>query len=192
VVVPVSDCISFRLLTRADLAQLGRWLDDPVVHRWWPDPHSPPELEADYGPAIDRTGETQVFVIELDEQPVGLAQRYRLRSEPEWAAILRAAMPQLDAAGSAGIDYLLGPPDVRGRGIGTRAIAAFSSALFADLPDIETIVVAVQQENRASWRALERCGYQQVWAGNLDSDDPSDAGPSYVLQLPRSWRVAWT
>jgi RimJ/RimL family protein N-acetyltransferase len=156
------------------------------VHRWWPDPHSAQELEADYGPAIDGTGETEVFVVELDEQPVGLAQRYVLSSEPEWAAVLGGACPDLDAPRSAGIDYLLGPADVRGQGVGTRAIAAFTAALFADLGDVQTVVVAVQQANPASWRALQRCGYQRVWAGQLDSADPSDAGLSYVLVRHRS------
>jgi aminoglycoside 6'-N-acetyltransferase len=45
--------------------------------------------------------------------------------------------------------------------------------------------VAVQQENPASWRALEGAGFQRVWAGMLDSDDPSDQGPSYLYSMRR-------
>jgi aminoglycoside 6'-N-acetyltransferase len=178
--------LSFRPLARPDLALFGQWLDDPVVHRWWPDPHSAAELEADYGPVIDGTDPTQVFVIELAEHAVGIAQWYRLSTEPEWSAALRAAVPGLDDAHSAGIDYLLGPPDARGRGLGAQAIAQFSARLFVELPDVELIVVAVQQENPASWRALEHAGYRRIWGGQLDSDDPSDAGPAFVLIRERS------
>jgi len=178
--------LSFRPLARADLALFGRWLDDPVVHRWWPDSHQPAELEADYGPAIDGTDATEVFVVELDCRPVGIAQRYPLVTEPDWAGVLAPVVPDLDLARCAGIDYVLGPADVRGHGVGTHAIEAFTTMLFAQLPTIDVVVVAVAQENRASWRALEHSGYHRVWAGMLDSDDPSDAGPSFVLTRGRA------
>ncbi len=42
------------------------------------------------------------------------------------------------------------------------------------------MAVAVQQDNRRSWRALEKAGYSRVFAGMIESDDPSDAGPSYL------------
>ena len=47
------------------------------------------------------------------------------------------------------------------------------------------IVAAVQQGNRRSWRALEKAGFSRTWAGQLESDDPSDAGPSYVYVRAR-------
>lgn len=177
--------ITFRPLTRDDLAQFGRWLDDPVVHRWWPDPHEPDQLEADYGPGIDGDAATEVFVAELAGRPVGVIQRYPMDSEVEWSQALTAAVPDLAPSRSAGIDYLLGPPEVRGRGIGSRAIGCFTAQLWPDWPGVDLIVVAVQQENPASWRALERCGYRRVWAGQLDSPDPSDAGPAFVLVIDR-------
>ena len=48
------------------------------------------------------------------------------------------------------------------------------------LRDIDRLAVAVQQANHRSWRALEKAGYDRVFAGMIDSDDPSDAGPSYL------------
>ncbi|MGO8870813.1 MAG: hypothetical protein ACLQPH_05315 [Acidimicrobiales bacterium] len=39
-------------------------------------------------------------------------------------------------------------------------------------------VVGVQRANRASWRTLEAAGFDRTWAGELDTDDPSDRGPS--------------
>ena len=32
-------------------------------------------------------------------------------------------------------------------------------------------------------RALEKAGYQRCWAGELESDDPSDEGPMYLYRL---------
>jgi aminoglycoside 6'-N-acetyltransferase len=178
--------LTFRPLRRDDLPTVGRWLDDPVVHRWWPDPHSLADLETDYGSAIDETSSTQVFAAELDGRAVGMIQRYPMDSELEWVRVLAPTVPDLDPVHTAGIDYLLGPADVRGRGVGTRMVAAFTAALFRDWAAIEVIVVAVQQQNPASWRALERCGYRRRWGGRLDSDDPSDAGPAFVYTYVRA------
>ena len=42
------------------------------------------------------------------------------------------------------------------------------------------VVVAVQQANRASWRALEGAGFRRQWEGLLVTDDLSDQGPAYL------------
>ena len=55
-------------------------------------------------------------------------------------------------------------------------IGAFTDFVFAADPDVERIVVTPQATNRASCRVLEKAGYDLVWTGMLDSDDPSDAG----------------
>lgn len=41
-------------------------------------------------------------------------------------------------------------------------------------------VVAVQQANRRSWRALEKAGFERTWAGTIECDDSCDAGPNFV------------
>ena len=73
---------------------------------------------------------------------------------------------------AAGIDYLIGVETETGRGLGPQMIAALVADCWATRPDIEAVVVDVLQDNRASWRALERAGFQRVWEGTLDSDDP--------------------
>jgi len=179
--------LTWRPLRRDDFGLLSAWLDDPDVARWWPDPHTPDDLERHYGPTIDRVDPTEVFVVEIDGVASGLIQRYRLTDEPEWRTILGEDLPAtgIDLARAAGIDYLLGRPEVRGRGLGTRLIGAFTAAIWAELDGIDMVVVAVQEANRPSWRALERVGYVRVWSGQLHSDDPSDAGLSVVLALRR-------
>jgi aminoglycoside 6'-N-acetyltransferase len=177
----IRPAVTFRLLQRSDLPALAAWLGDAEVQRWWPVLRESDELESEYGPAIDGVSATQVFVIEVDRSSAGIIQRYRTSDYPSWDAALREAVPSLAAISTAGIDYLIGRPDFRNRGIGTTAIGAFTTTLFEDMPDVASVVVSVQQENRSSWRALERAGYERVFAGMLRSDDPSDSGPSYVL-----------
>ena len=81
---------------------------------------------------------------------------------------------------SAGIDYLIGDQTMTGRGLGRKMIAAFVDLLWDRYPDTTAVVVAVDQGNEASWRALEGAGFLRAWAGVLGSEDPSDEGPSYL------------
>jgi aminoglycoside 6'-N-acetyltransferase len=81
---------------------------------------------------------------------------------------------------AVGIDYLIGDEVRTGMGLGPQIIGAFVGSTWQRYPGASEIVVAVQQANRRSWRALEKAGFERTWSGNLESDDPSDAGPSFV------------
>ena len=75
--------------------------------------------------------------------------------------------------------------EATGRRVGSEAIRQLLADTFSRYPDVDSVVVAMQQANRASWRALERVGFERRWAGLLDSPDPSDAGPSYIYVISR-------
>jgi aminoglycoside 6'-N-acetyltransferase len=175
--------IAFRPLERGDLPAFARWLADAEVSRWWPDRNDLASLEAAYGPCIDGGDPTQVFVVVVNGIDAGIAERYLVADNPDWGSSLLAAVPDLADVPAAGMDYLIGVSHLRGRGVGTAMVAAFAARALADLP-VDLMVVSVQQDNRASWRALERAGFQRVWAGRLEHPDPSDAGPAYVLVHP--------
>jgi aminoglycoside 6'-N-acetyltransferase len=170
--------IGLRPATRADFPMIAGWLGQPHVARWWVHPPSVEFVEEYYGPAIDGTDPTELFIVEVDGRAAGLIQRYRHDDNPEWDAAV--GVPS-----AAGIDYLIGEPDLVGRGIGTAAIAAFVPMVFARYPDLDRVVAVPQQANVGSWRILEKAGFRRVWAGTLDSDDPSDSGPSYVYAIDR-------
>ena len=155
-----------------------RWLAVPHVARWWKERSSPASVEATYGPRVDDPSSTAVFVLSVDETDVGLIQRYRLASHPEWERAV-------GVADAAGIDYLIGDESFVGRGVGSAAIAAFTGEVLAAYPDVTSVVAVPQQANVASWRALEKAGYERVFAGEIESDDPSDAGPAYVYRFRR-------
>jgi aminoglycoside 6'-N-acetyltransferase len=173
----VADGVRLRALARDDLPLLSRWLDREHVRRWWVgDAADVPTLERRYGPSIDGADPTRVFVILAGGRPVGIIQRYALADEPEWSDVLSVG---IDLRGAAGIDYLVGEPSALGRGVATAAIRACVEETYA-AGAATGVVVAVQQANSASWRALERAGFVRAWAGRLASDDPADAGPAYL------------
>ena len=141
---------------------MSGWLSEPEVRRWWREDPAREAIETRYGPIVDGGDPTEIFVVEVDGVASGIIQRYRTADDPDWARALRTAVPATVRTPTAGIDYLLGRADVT------------------------TIAVSVQQANQASWRALEQAGYHRVWAGRLDTADPSDDGPAYVLVRDRA------
>jgi aminoglycoside 6'-N-acetyltransferase len=182
--------VELRPMTRDDFRLLAIWLRAPHVEAWFPWVHGPEEaveavdaVEFEYGPCVDGLDPTELFVIEHEAAPVGFIQRYRVSDNPTWAAALA---PALDATAAVGFDYAIGVLEATRRGIGSAAIRQLAVDTFDRYPDIDSVVVAVQQANRPSWRALERVGFERHWAGRLESSDPSDAGPSHVYVL---WRA---
>jgi aminoglycoside 6'-N-acetyltransferase len=165
--------VSFRPLRRDDLALLSTWLAAPHVAAWWREDPAPEAVEARYGPSIDGHDPTELFIAMLDDRPVGMVQRYLLDDYPSWAATL-------DMGHAAGIDYLIGVEELTGVGLGGRMIDVFTDLTFDRYPDIDRLAVAVQQSNRPSWRVLEKTGFTRVFAGTIESRDPSDEGPSYI------------
>lgn len=164
---------------REDFPDVSRWLNEPHVRKWWPGEDATPHAVAEkYGPRTDGAEPTEMFIICSGSRAIGLIQRYRIADYPDWARTLSGIT---DAASAAGIDYLIGEPDAVNQGLGTEAIRTFVPTVYDRWP-ISSVVVSVQQANRASWRALERVGFTRIWAGQLDSDDPSDDGPAFVYQ----------
>jgi aminoglycoside 6'-N-acetyltransferase len=175
--------VTTRPLTGTDLVQVSRWLAQPHVAQWWQDPADLESVRQEYLPSIEGDDPTEVFVIEVAGRPAGLIQRYLIDDEPAWARAVQATGAVTGCA--AGIDYLIGEPDLTGHGYGTIAIAAFTALTWPRYPEADTVIAAPQQANVPSWRALERAGYTRWWTGQLDSDDPGDAGPAYLYGIHR-------
>jgi aminoglycoside 6'-N-acetyltransferase len=173
-------------MTRDDFPALATWLRAPHVEAWFPWLHgetaASDAVEAEYGPCIDGIDPTELFVIESEGQPVGFIQRYRISDNRSWAAALSVVG---DTRRAAGFDYAIGVLDATGRGVGSESIRQLLADTFGRYPDVDSVIVAMQQANRGSWRALERVGFERRWAGLLDSPDPSDSGPSYIYVISR-------
>jgi adenine deaminase len=174
--------IRFRRLDRQDFELLSEWLDAEHVRIWWREDADLGAIEDRYGPVVDGIDPTEVFVIEHDGRAIGLIQRYRLDDDLSWQATLSHTGTPHDAAG---IDYLIGIEQLTGRGLGPDLIDRFVEQTWARYQDIVAVVVAVQEGNIRSWRALEKIGFRRAWSGELVSDDPSDEGINHVYVLHR-------
>lgn len=180
--------VDFRRLTRADFPLLAAWLAEPLVARWWNHEHSPEALERDFGPSIDGSDPAEYFLATAHAGPFGLIQRYPIAAYPEYVHELAPVHPV--GAGSLSIDYLIGEPAMRGRGLGAAMIAAFVALVWSRYPEAEEVVVPVSAGNDASWRALERAGFTRVATGELEPDNPIDSRDHVIYRLPRPPRPA--
>ncbi len=174
---------TFTPISRAHFALLGQWLATPHVARWWDDDPAPAAIEAAYGGCVDGTEAAEVFIADIDAAPVGLIQRFRFGAYPEYRAELAQLLDVPPAASS--IDYLVGPPEALGKGLGTAMIAAFTARLWMEDAATPALIVPVQADNRASWRALERAGFTRIATGELEPDNPVDSPLHHVYQLLR-------
>ena len=101
---------------------LAEWLREPQVARWWNHDSSEFGVERDFGPSVRGEEPGEDLVVLLDDRPVGLLQRSVIADYPEeldeFATLVE--VPE----GAVELDYLIGDPALRGRGLGARMIAA--------------------------------------------------------------------
>ena len=175
--------ITFRRLAPADLPMLRQWLTEPHVRHWWNHETSPEAVERDFGPAMRGDEPAEDLVVALDGVPVGLLQRCRWHDYP---AYVEEIAPILEIPpGTVSIDYLIGPRELTGRGLGPRVLAAAVDAVWERYPDAPAVIVPVVATNRASWRALEKAGFRRVAAGDLTPDNPAEPPLCYIHRIDR-------
>lgn len=175
--------ITFRPLERPDFPLLGRWLAEPHVHRWWFHDHTPAAVERDFGPSVDGEDPTDVYVVIHDGDPIGIIQCSAFDDYPEYVEEMR---PLIEVPpGAYSVDYLIGEPDLVGRGLGTTMIASFIEGLWSEKPGATCVIVPVSSANEASWRALLGAGFEIVTRGDLIPDNPADDPPHEILRLDR-------
>lgn len=165
-----------RPLGRADFPVLGEWLREPLVDTWWHDDPTRSALERKYGPSIDGSDPTQLRLAVSGSEPVGFIQWYCYDDEAEYAAELSPLV--VVPPGAYGIDYLVGSPQWRGRGVGRAMIRAALQEIWATGGGV--VIVAVNAENRASAAVLEAAGFSAVAAGELEPDNPA-LGRAHVV-----------
>jgi aminoglycoside 6'-N-acetyltransferase len=175
--------VTLRPLRRTDFGLLGQWLAEPLTARWWNHDTSASALEAEYGAAVEGRDPTTVSIAEVEDRPFGLIQYYPVAGYPEYLAELSGVCGVPD--GAVSIDYLIGMADYRGRGLGTGMIVACLKQIWAEQPEVTTVVVPVHMENTASWRALERAGFRRAAEGRLKPDNPRHSHDHYVYRLDR-------
>ncbi len=177
----MSSLVTLRPLADADLPTLHRWLNEPGVIRWWEgDPVDWPSVVSQYGSARTEPGDHWIASAAVDGATIdiGWIQAWSVADYPEAAT----AWAQLDPPSALwGVDYLVGEPGLRGRGLGQAMIAAAIDLLFRRSQDLPEIWSDPALANTASWGALQAAGFEPV---GVVAGEPD--GPYQVMRITRS------
>jgi aminoglycoside 6'-N-acetyltransferase len=179
----VDGTLRWRPLAADDLPLLARWLAEPGVARWWNHDSSADGVARDFGPSVRGEEPGEDLVVHLDGRPVGLVQRSVISDYPEDLAELAGLVEVPD--GAVELDYLIGDPALRGRGLGTRMIAALVEDTWRTHPQAPAVIVPVVAANVASWRAVEKAGLRRVAEAEMAPDNPVDGPLHYVYRVDR-------
>ena len=175
--------LTWRSLTAADLPMLADWLREPEVARWWNHEHTAEAVDRDFGPSVRGEEPGEDLVVSLDGRPIGLLQRSVIRDYPEDLAEFEAVIDVPD--GAVELDYLIADAESRGRGLGSRMIAAAVQSTWRDYAAAPAVLVAVVAANTASWRALEKAGLSRIAEGAMSPDNPVDDPLHYIYRVDR-------
>jgi aminoglycoside 6'-N-acetyltransferase len=170
-------------VTRADFSLLAAWLAEPHVARWWNHEFTAAAVERDFGQSADGAEPNEDYLALLDDRPIGLLQFCHYAEYPDYLDELATLLAVPD--GSVSIDYLIGDPTLTGQGLGTAMIRAFADRIWHTDSTATCVIVPVASANQASWRALQRAGFQLVARGELEPDNPIDDRSHEILRLDR-------
>lgn len=172
-VVEPDQRIVLRAMTRGDLPILARWLREAHVRRWWGNDGDPgtDAVLARYGPRVDGTTPTRMWVVDVNGHSIGFVQDYRIRDYPDFALLT----PDPDAIG---LDYVIGEPAWVGRGIGARILWAWMLGARRRFPDAPAYFAAPDHANAASLRILDKAGFVQ---GTWFDEPQRDGGVATVV-----------
>jgi len=155
--------ISFRATTHDDVALLAAWFERDHVKRWWRNER-----------AEDHVDPNEHFLIELEGRPVGMIQTYLVDDHPAWKEVVG------EETDLAGVDLLIGEPDLVGIGLGPAVLRQFARAIVFARPETTALVATVEERNGRSWRAFEKAGFRHV------ADVEEDGLPHRLMRLDRS------
>ena len=165
--------IAFQPLRKEDLPLLREWLGREHVRPWWRDDLE--ESLREYEQAIAGLDPTDHYLILVEDRPVGMIETYLVEDHPEWEAIVQVG------AGVAGVDLLIGEPDLIGAGLGPRVLAEFAEKVVFARPETHACIAAVDEANRRSWRAFEKAGFRYV------RDVEEEGRPHRLMRLDRRY-----
>jgi RimJ/RimL family protein N-acetyltransferase len=167
--------ITFRLMTREDLALVHEWHQRPHVLRWWTARPTFEETTAHYVPTIDGTEPTDHYLALLDDEPLGMVQTYLVSDYPDYAALIG------EGEGAAGIDLFIAEEALTGRGLGTEMIRSFVEEIVFARPETVACTADPNVRNTASVRAFEKAGFRRV----REFHDPEDDEPHVLVRRDR-------
>jgi RimJ/RimL family protein N-acetyltransferase len=172
--------IDLRRMTREDFPVFVAWRSMPHVARWWnAEVRTVRDIEQLYGKVVDGLEPDRLWVVEINDRAVGFLQCYRIGNHPEYA--LLTAEPD-----SIGVDYLIGEPDLVGRGVGTRVVWEFLRTVVSEVfPQAKQYFAAPDHRNGASRRMLLKLGFTEgLWFDEPHKDGSTHTVVGYTFDVP--------
>lgn len=157
--------ISFRPLTRLDFPLLQKWLAEPHVKEWWHDDLSFKDIESKYGPRVDGTEPSHVYIILQNSRSIGLIQWYLWSDYPKHAQQLGAKNT------TAGMDLAIGEVDCLGKGIGSVVIRDFVRKIIFTVSAATSVLTDPEEQNLRSLRVFEKAGFTQLRTVQLQGEE---------------------
>ncbi len=149
--------LALSALSESDLPLLRRWFAEPHIADVW---SRPEEGAAEVASHVSREHVAPYLIVEAG-QAVGYLQLYHANPDEFWAA---HDLPRE----TYGLDLFIGPPDLIGRGIGTRAIRLAVGHL-SSLPDVARLHIDPSLDNAAAIHVYRKAGF--VPAGEIETPD---------------------
>ena len=76
--------------------------------------------------------------------------------------------------------------DYIGKGIATRVSGALTETAFAIWPEIDTVVIVIDEANIASGKVPARLGFEHVFTGQREPEAPDESGEMYRWEKKRA------
>lgn len=158
--------LALRSASRGDLADLIRWRQSDHIRTWWASDGepTPDNVKRQYGPEIDGTTPTRMWIVEANGRSIGFLSDYRIADYPDYALLT----PDPSAIG---FDYAIGEPAWLHRGIGVRMLWAWALKAQHRFPEATVLFAAPDHRNEASLRVLDKVGFTRgVWFDEPQAD----------------------
>lgn len=166
----------------ADLDVVHGWMNDPAVARFW-ELDGPAERTARHLAEQTDLDYTAAYVGLLDGVPMSYWEIYRADLDP----LLDGRYPA--KRNDAGVHLLVGPPHLRGRGLGTVLLREVAARAFAADPYATRVIVEPDVRNTQSIAAFERAGFRRLADVELaDKTAALMAKPRVPLPGPAAFR----
>ncbi|MET7641598.1 GNAT family N-acetyltransferase [Streptomyces sp. NPDC005438] len=154
-----------------DLSTVHRWMNDPVVARFWEMPHPPDRIAGHLRQQL-ASAHSLPFLGLLDGEPMSYWELYR--ADLDFLAEHYQPRPF-----DLGVHLLLGPSRFRGRGLGAAMLRTVAEWQLAVEPRAERVLAEPDVTNHRSVRAFERAGFVRVEELRLPDKR------AYLMELPR-------
>jgi aminoglycoside 6'-N-acetyltransferase len=163
--------IAFRPMTRDDFADVVRWHDAPHAAQWFHNaPHDLAAAEAEFGPCVDGTDPTKLYVLLIDGKSAGYLQHYLVDDYPPYRDAIGG-----DAAAAAAIDFIIGEEPLTGSGLGPLMLAQFiRDVVLHAHPGVHRVISSPDVRNERSLRALEKAGFRRGDVFTIDANHPPE------------------